>query len=860
MGRVYRAFDRRLQRYVALKVLTAATRKSDAARRMLREARAAAAFDHPHAVQVFDVGVVGEEVYIAMELVEGRPLSDFVGADEVGWSSKLDWLVAVAKALAAAHRAGLVHRDVKPDNVMLRDDGLVKVLDFGIAQLSEAADVPEQAIEDAPTWEDVVSDQARFTQEIGRLTQEGAIVGTPAYMAPEQLLSLPLDGRADQFSWAVMAYELFAGVPPWPSENLSALVAAVVRQPVPAVPDASGLVPQAVHEVILRALSKDPDERFADMDALLAALLTPMAASTPPPANASRRPEVPASNRSLSSRGPVTFVLALLSVAAVVVFTWSRRPGPPVSVPPSVSAAPSAVAITDSPLPPTTSDEARRSYVAALQALRDGAGDTATRHLEQAVAADPDLAAAHLRLAYSHQSRIERARAHYRKAEELRGQLSEVEQSLLLALEPLIREEPADYAAARVRFDEALARFPGNAEIALQRAMVIADLRQAVEALERALQIDPAFARAWWLHGQRLAYLGDVAGALSSFARCLDVTKAAVHCYLDRIWIHQLTGQCAEVERDARSIIRVDPHHADAYYFLAEALFALGRSPAAVGEALAKKSEQLPENQRVRAAALDDARLAILGGDFATAEGRLRAALDAARDDQSESAHAEPTLLLVDLFTETARADEAGQLAARHLEQREAWTKEPRTEDFGMGRDPTVRLYRAQLAAGQLSRSVYREQRDAWVSAWEERVLEPVRGHLWHHFYAAPARDAEDAEDALAAAARFAPVPSFHPLVPADAWIARVHRLAERWDRARTHGERAVASCDAVAHPFEHVHAALDLARVHEAEGDRVAACGGYDRVLALWGEAIPSPTSAIEARRGRSRLGCSAP
>src|SRR5262249_4765323 len=134
MGHVYRARDTRLERRVALKVINDRASSRDAAARLVREARAAAALDHPNAVAIFDVGELDGPPYIVMELVEGRTLRGLIGDSGTRMSARIAHLADVGRALAAAHRRGLVHRDIKPENVMIRDDGMVKVLDFGIAR------------------------------------------------------------------------------------------------------------------------------------------------------------------------------------------------------------------------------------------------------------------------------------------------------------------------------------------------------------------------------------------------------------------------------------------------------------------------------------------------------------------------------------------------------------------------------------------------------------------------------------------------------------------------------------------------------------------------------------------------------
>src|SRR6186713_948665 len=195
MGCVYRAYDPRLDRRVALKVISQDSAPAAANARLVREARAAAALDHPNAVAIFDVGEFGGAPYIVMELVEGRTLRRAPGDAALPVPTRVAQLADIARALAAAHKRGLVHRDIKPENVMVRDDGMVKVLDFGIARRTGGTVDPRSATEPA----------------LQTLTVEGVKLGTPVYMAPEQIRGDELDGRTDQFAWGVLAYELLAG-------------------------------------------------------------------------------------------------------------------------------------------------------------------------------------------------------------------------------------------------------------------------------------------------------------------------------------------------------------------------------------------------------------------------------------------------------------------------------------------------------------------------------------------------------------------------------------------------------------------------------------------------------------------------
>jgi len=264
MGHVYRAFDTQLHRRVALKLLNvggdASNKASPAAELLLREARAAAALNHANAVTVFEVGEHEGVPFMAMELVEGRSLRGWIGRPGVPMGRKLGWLFGVASALAAAHAAGIVHLDVKPENVIIREDDVAKVLDFGIAR--------RRSFDPELTYP-----ERGDAEKIHNLTGGGAIAGTPRYMAPEQIGRLAPDGRTDQFAWGVVAYEVLTGRNPWPQgDDLYGLFYAIVHEGVPPLRRVRDDVPEAVSAIVARAMSKLRDERFPSMREVCAAL------------------------------------------------------------------------------------------------------------------------------------------------------------------------------------------------------------------------------------------------------------------------------------------------------------------------------------------------------------------------------------------------------------------------------------------------------------------------------------------------------------------------------------------------------------------------------------------------------------
>jgi eukaryotic-like serine/threonine-protein kinase len=265
MGQVYRVHDPRLHRSVALKVITGAG-GADVAARLLREARAAAAIDHPHAVAIFDVGEFAGTPFLAMELVDGTTLRRYVGDPSVSVARRLHWLVAIARALAAAHNRGIVHRDIKPENVMVRSDGFVKVLDFGIAR---ATTRPE-----TPSFGERVTEPIGAIPPVPKQVTGGSVrVGTPLYASPEQMRGESVDGRSDQFSWGVVAWELLTGELPWSIGLGGWGEVSQIESKDPALLE--GNVPEvssAVAAVVARAMRKRASERFETTEQLVTAL------------------------------------------------------------------------------------------------------------------------------------------------------------------------------------------------------------------------------------------------------------------------------------------------------------------------------------------------------------------------------------------------------------------------------------------------------------------------------------------------------------------------------------------------------------------------------------------------------------
>ena len=250
MGEVYRARDPRLNREVAIKVLPAErVSDDDRRRRFIQEAHAASALNHPHIVTIYEIEEANGIDFIVMEYVRGKSLDALIPRHGMRLGEVLRIAIPVADALAAAHARGIIHRDLKPANVMVGTDGAVKVLDFGLAKLITIAD------DDAVTH---TADTA--------LTEAEAIVGTPAYMAPEQAARGRVDARSDIFSFGAMLYEVVTGVRPFAGKSKAEILAAVLRSQPKSPTAIAPEVPSDLEKLILRCLRKDPELRFQHID------------------------------------------------------------------------------------------------------------------------------------------------------------------------------------------------------------------------------------------------------------------------------------------------------------------------------------------------------------------------------------------------------------------------------------------------------------------------------------------------------------------------------------------------------------------------------------------------------------------
>ena len=253
MGEVYLAEDKQLERKLALKILPESVAQDlERMQRFVREAKSASALNHPNIITIYEIGETDSTHFIAMEYVEGATLRERLKGAPVNLKSALEIAIQVASALDAAHRSGIVHRDIKPENVMIRPDGLVKILDFGIAKLSE----PQAAARG------LSANDSEAATAIKSYTTPGMIIGTVAYMSPEQARGLAVDARSDLWSLGVVLYEMAAGRLPFEGQTSSDVISSILQKEPPALTLFSDEADARLDEIVTKALTKDKEERY----------------------------------------------------------------------------------------------------------------------------------------------------------------------------------------------------------------------------------------------------------------------------------------------------------------------------------------------------------------------------------------------------------------------------------------------------------------------------------------------------------------------------------------------------------------------------------------------------------------------
>ena len=264
MGEIWKAQDTRLNRIVAIKILTSASAGDpERRRRFIQEAQAASALNHPNIITIHDIISEGDAEYMVMEYVQGKTLIDLIPKGGLRVPQVLKYAVQMTDALQTAHGAGIIHRDLKPGNVMVTETGLVKVLDFGLAKLTDSSPLSRSGSGDS---------DATATIAEAPLTVEGSIIGTVSYMSPEQAQGKRVDVRSDIFSFAVVLYEMVTGTRAFAGDSALSTLSAILRDEVRPIPEIAPDTPPQLEQVIQRCLRKNPDQRFQSMKEVQVAL------------------------------------------------------------------------------------------------------------------------------------------------------------------------------------------------------------------------------------------------------------------------------------------------------------------------------------------------------------------------------------------------------------------------------------------------------------------------------------------------------------------------------------------------------------------------------------------------------------
>ena len=857
MGQVYKAFDPRLERTVALKVIVVPERASpnDSERlvgefsaRLLREARAVASLSHPNVVGIYDVGESGDRLYLAMEYVVGTTLRTLANNADVTLARKLRWLVDVARALEVAHRAGLVHRDVKPENVMIRDDGVVKVLDFGIARRTMAGNADQQRLD--------------------TVTGGGAITGTPVYMAPEQIKGRDVDARCDQFAWGVMAYELLAGERPW-SDNgdVLQLVAKVLTEAPPPLRERLPELPNQVEGTILRALSKEPQARFPSMSDVADAI-EPFAMQTTGGDRVRITPRLPESEHpsafAATTRVPTSVsVPAPAEVKSQVANRASRPPKKKrrrkltqLALPLALLAALGAIVLVvrktnnpteigaDASRPLSSVPEAEAAYHEAMQLWHDGATGKARATLRHAVDLDPMFAAAHLQLAIQTvQDDPSGAQASFQSAFEHRHMLVPRDTALLEACEPYVRPRP-DLDEWETRLTAAVFQFPRDSELQffLGRARERQGADEAAKAAyEAAVRLDTGFVPALAALANSERNLGHVTEALSATERCLKQSPIASTCIETRYRVLSEMGECHRAREEAAQWRTLEPQSTAAFTAFARALHADGAPRPSVEEALSRAWALYPPQKRASSEQWDRMYLAIVDGDFARAEELAKeyeAALPTSADQYD---HAQPTRVRVNVLYESDDVAAAAKVAHTFLDRMDAWPV------YSFASDASIAFYEPLYRSGEIKKAELEHQRDLWVEKEKQRLAGGDRStraawgmwSVWGGF-------AETKDEALEAIARMPkvalPVGS-RRAVSLDFAIGKVYALVGRPHDALPPLLRVTSTCSSLEDSMIVARARYYLGMAHEANGEKAEAREAYQRVLATWPKGTRSRT-----------------
>jgi serine/threonine protein kinase len=773
---------------------------------IVAEARALCQVEHPNVVRFYSLPMddASEVMGLAMEYVAGVTLQHRLGTEaRLGVASAVKMAVAVASALATIHRAGLVHRDVKPANVV-EAEAQFKLIDFGIAAVDRLreANPPSQRVlilDDLPI-EAYGTQVARLGSIVPHdadagLSRVGQNVpcGTIGYIDPVCVSTgATATPASDLYALGAMLFECLTGILPAAAammrgDGLKGEVLDGRSAPPPIATVVQGL-PRDLSRIVDRLLAPDRDARACPAEDVAEQLRAVLIA--------------------LEGGG-------------------SNRQGP---APPSVA--------TD-------------AYDSAIQSLRDANWNRAHAELERALVANPRMAAAQLRYSLTCLGRKLPAevQAEFHKAIQLRYGLTERDRVMLRALEPLLLWDPRDERETHDRLSVACSRFSTDTEFHVLAAYlaVRSGAPSAEQFARRAVELDSQYGDALNTLGIVLGSSGDRLGALEAFDRCIEVSPGAADAYLDRALVHAGDGDHERVEIDARRgmSLGTDLRFAE---LRASALYAFGRPVEAIFEVIRQGLEVVPASRRALETARYEAVMAVLAGDFANAAQVTESCARAASAAIDGETHAVMSVMRVRIAVEMGLEREAGRLAHDYLNRRDSLVR-----PGSVHLDPTPLMAATALQAGYITAHEAHVFRSTWTAEWSPSAEPSV---LWALGHSAFARFPGAAVKACTLIPRSVEHSAFRrPLLNWD--FGTILRAAGRTEEAIYHLRRAGQSTMAVADPFRHTLANHELGLALEMAGDRAGALEAQGTVLARWGTAVPHSVSADAARQRLMELRC---
>ncbi|MEO8433304.1 MAG: tetratricopeptide repeat protein [Pyrinomonadaceae bacterium] len=506
MGVVYAAVDTHLGRRVAIKFLTAATVQQYRAR-FLREARAVSLLSHTNIATVHDYGETPDgQPFIVMELVKGEPLSELLDRSALSLSRAVEVVESVAAALGEAHQQGIIHRDVKPSNVVVTERGQVKVLDFGLVKhLNEEPETEAGA---------------NAARQLGTQTRSDVVVGTPLYLSPEQATSGAVDGRSDLFALGALLYECITGQSAFSGSSVMEIGAQVIHVNPPAPSTINPRIPPQLDRITLKALAKKPEQRYQTAAEMIVDLQAVRASLGPEDQRTTRisRPAVTAHPSALTTlaetlrrpRLSLRFFVVALLVLGLAAWAVPRR-------------------WLSSTYKPTTAAE--QWYKVGTEALRNGAYYQAGKALEEAIKADPGFALAHARFAEAlmEQDYADRANKELIMANQLVPDRSTLSRADALYLDAVNALGTQDFARAIEAYRQIVTQDPGSpqAHLDLGRAYEKNEqIDEAIKSYTEAINREPGYATAYLRAGTLYQRKADTPTASQVFEKADQLFQA----------------------------------------------------------------------------------------------------------------------------------------------------------------------------------------------------------------------------------------------------------------------------------------------------------------------------------------------